>query len=104
MPPVITLGTTVRSVTRHVSTDGSSAMLLVAWAIEPSTRQFGVTMPSYRNDWLWPPYFVSSLKDAVSLARSEDVRCGPLSPFEGSPKAETSNLWFEVACHVSLPA
>ena len=33
---------------------------------------------------------VNELNEDVSLTSSADVRCGPLSPFDGSPKNETS--------------
>ncbi len=52
MPPLITLGVTVRSLTLHVSTDGTSAILFSARAKFASISQFELSTPEYFTAWL----------------------------------------------------
>ena len=101
MPPVMTLGTTVVSVTRQVSTDGVSAILLKALRALASSRRLGEARRRSASVWLWPPYS-SSLNDEVSVTSSDEVRCGPRSPLAGSPNTDTSNRCAEATCQVAL--
>jgi hypothetical protein len=77
--------------------------LFVMRPAEASISQFGVRMPSYRSDWLWPPYSSEEKRVAEDATNAVAV-CGPESASDGSPKKLASKRWFELACQVNLPA